>query len=62
MRMLRTRASAISIGKQKNIFAHTSVATAPKEADVVEKFTGDGIKSEKKGKKKGIWGLFGWKN
>jgi hypothetical protein len=60
--MLKTRASAISIGKQRNTFAHTSVVPAHKEVDVVEESTGNGIKAEKKGKKKGIWGLFGWKN
>jgi hypothetical protein len=62
MRMLKTRASAMSIGKQRNIFAHTSAAAADKEADVAVKHVGDGVESEKKGKRKNIMGLFGWKN
>ena len=62
MRMLKTRASAMSIGKQRNAFAHTGAAAADKEADTAVKNVGNGVKSEKKGKRKNIMGLFGWKN
>jgi predicted site-specific integrase-resolvase len=62
MRVLRSTASAMSIGKQKNTFASAGVIAATKEADVVVKDIGNGINLEKKGKKKGIMRLFGRKN
>jgi hypothetical protein len=62
MNMLRSTASAMSIGKQRNTFAHAGLTATTKEADVVVKAIGNGVKSEKKGKKKGIMGFFGRKN
>ena len=60
--MLRSNASAMSIGKQRDTFAHTGSTAATKEADVVVKDVGNGTKPEKKEKRKGIMGLFGRKN
>lgn len=60
--MLRSNASAMSIGKQRDTFAHTGSTAATKEADVVVKDVGNGMKPEKKEKRKGIMGLFGRKN
>lgn len=52
----------MSIGKQRDTFAHTGSTAATKEADVVVKDVGNGMKPEKKEKRKGIMGLFGRKN
>jgi hypothetical protein len=62
MSVLRSTASAMSIGKQRDTFAHTGLTAATKEADVVVKDVGNGMKPEKKEKRKGIMGLFGRKN
>ena len=62
MNVLRSTASAISIGKQRNTFGHAGLTAATKEADVVVKDAGNGTKPEKKEKRKGIMGLFGRKN
>ena len=52
----------MSIGKQRNTFAHAGLTAATKETDVVVKDIGNGMKPEKKEKRKGIMGLFGRKN
>jgi hypothetical protein len=62
MKVLRSTASAMSIGKYKPRVIHTGPAIATKEADVIVKDIKVGTKSEKKEKKRGIKGLFGWKN
>jgi hypothetical protein len=62
MKVLRSTASAMSIGKQRNTFAHAGLTAATKEAEVVVKDIGNGMGLEKKAKKKGIMGLFGRRN
>lgn len=62
MKVLRSTASAMSIGKQKERFVHTGLVATNKEADVVVKDVGHGMKLENMRKKRSIMGLFGRKN
>ena len=61
IKILRTRASAMSIRKQRETVVHTSPPTASEEAEFVVKDIVYDFRQERKEKKRGIWLLFGWK-